>query len=237
MKNKERYWFENTLANKPVIGEEKIFNKYKGLVKYAITKIKRRFDQDDDLISVGNIALLKKIRYNEYCKNKSKKKIPNFRDFFMQVILGAMIRELNKQKQCKGSTQVSIADDFDSGEGCEETVGVILSNEDAIMSLKWRDEKTKKTVLKEMRPAIYGNPEDIFSNNELAKKIIDIVNTLPCKKKNALYDYFGLIDGNNMSYTELANKYNMKPPSARKMVLSGIEIVKNEYLRMCKDEI
>lgn len=233
----ERYWFENTLADKPIEGEDKIFNKYKGLVKYAVTKIKRRFDQDGDLICVGNMALLRQIRYNKYKKEETLKKGLCFRDFFMQVIVGAMIRELNKQKPKYGSIQISIEDDFPIGENLSLDNGVVLSNEDAILSLKWRDEKTKETVLKEIKPAIYGNPEKNLIENDLMDKVINIVDFLPEYQKVAVRDYFGLDNGIEMSYVELANKYNIKPPSARERVIKGINMIKKECERLYGDEV
>lgn len=238
MKRKgERYWFENTLVGKPIENEEEIFNKYKGLVKYALSKIKCRKDQDRHLECVGNEALLKKIRYNEYYKISTLSKGLVFRDYFMQVIKGAMIRELKKEKASNDIVIIGIADDFDTGEEHKIESGIVLSSEDAIISLKWRDEKEKKSVMKEIKPAICGNPESILLKNDLINKVVNIIDDLPDNKKYAIRDYFGLDNGINMSYVELANKYGIKPPSARKRVLDGIDMIKKECKRILGNEI
>ena len=232
-----RYWFEKYYVSKPVENEEKIFNKYKGLVKWALTKVKCRLDQDDDLISVGNMALLKKIRYNKYYKNKSRANNEKFRDFFMQVIIGAMLLELKKQNLKHDAKLLPIIDDFDTSTECDNNDGKILSNEDAIINIRWRDEKTKTTVLKEIKPAIHGTPESIYEKNTEINNIIKLVDSLPIKEKETIYDYFGLNNGVKMTYKAISGKRNVSTFCVQKRIKTGLETVKKEYIRIYGNEI
>ena len=195
-KKKCRYWFEKYYVMKPVKDEEKIFNKYKHYIKYALKRITYKDSQADDMISKGQLALLKKIRYDSYIRSKLKEKGVKIKNFYAPLLIRELRRELSKEL-CQKAKMVYFIDDYDYGSDSQIDATkkynercIPLTSEDAIFSMSWRNYSNGKTINKEVRPAIHGNPEGNSEHNIKLKRVLKIMNEIPLDRRDTILNHF-----------------------------------------------
>jgi RNA polymerase sigma factor (sigma-70 family) len=233
----DRYWFDKNYGHIPIENEEKVINKYKKLVPYTLRRIQHKDCDKNDLLSAGYHALLKRLRYLNYCRNILKDELKSKRDFFTQNIKKAMLNELRKRLDSKARV-LRVIDDYETADrDGKMDDNIKLTNNEAVYCVSWRDVKLGKNVVKTIKPAITGNPEEKVEFKIKMERIMEIVMSLPEKQKDAILEYFGFTSDEELSYGKLGLKYGISQSSMVDRINRAMNNIKRMYKEKYKDEV